>query len=1318
MTTATPTAKDLPSDEHLHACRSLRADRQYDRARKALTAALGALAEAEDEASRGLAQRYYVLLGNVEDDYGHHLEAADAYERAATCLRSAGGANWMRALSSERRYRSADRLQPGPARELRAKLRQDVDLELDRHAGNPAELVPLLWLRARLLSGAHLDDRPTREELQRALVDVEQALRFNPDSGRLLVTKARVVRVATSYGDDVAAKVDEARKEIDRLPDGTVLEVGSHDLPRTAIDYERAQLEMVGRDLEGAVAMFDAVIANTKPTHQAAQVWRLYCRRVMGVAPETELLAEIEALLTASSNGRPPPIINEDLRAELLTERAALLESASSVRALEDYEKALRQRPRMPFAVRGTLRCRYMNKQEDEAFRLAGELLHREASGEREDELTADVLTEIAQLYLSEHDYEESLALLDRAIAVRPTYSYAYAQKVRALRLKGQTKDAVRFARHTLSEKHGKLSTVGGIRIELGHALLARSRPNSALQQFEQAESDASSYISARARAGRLQALLWKRDLHAAGLLLSESVPAISSGTAAGLYYGAIGDYDIALQCFRSGRGLPEEIGKARIVRLLGRPLAARRDLQKSASDYPRGMRLDLLTEMGWAAVESGDYEDALSLFDDVLSKDPASQLAHRGRIAATKSSTAKIGEYTAAALAAAGDDPRARGAVLTEAGTAYLASGDRVKARALFAEANEYSTGTSQRLIQGRALWAARALAEAEAVVADAAHLAAVAVVSRVDTAEVLREVKALIEEAQKSDPRSLSQHLEFELAELSANPDSRLVAERVRVLWRELVGGLDFRSASEAVEQLIDEVLVAQDREARNRRPPPDPDVLLLMGHCRLSRRAGSSAMSHFAQVEQICGSRAVVPALARSLASLEENDPASALRRLMPLVRAHDSSVRAKELLAWAKLSLMQRELPRSGWINPDEQARMSGPVRYAEPPVTAATEIIELCQSVISDEPGRGEAYACLAALAVHEERIPDAIAYLEEAVTAVRGDAYPLREKAALLFRIGNYEEARACVTAALERDPFDPRARVTEGLIALEQEQTTDAISSLRQAHALDPSDPFAPVALGTALEAAGRHSEANDVLTRALQTTSAAGRMQVLLARARLHHSMANAGDVEDMPPEAHLSWALDDATKATELARTATDRSEGQYHRGVIMFTLGRRREASRALRAAVAQDPGNSRARYAHATVKQFGTDDPEGLLLRRAGYAVMAAATLVLVLIIIQTIRLAVTEPASKFHWTPMVWYALIAIGTVALAGILPRLAGVKFKEVEISIAPRPAAPEAPTPTLDFGRLPLSTLWGPSTHHTTDVVCDLAGLPEWA
>ncbi len=602
--------------------------------------------------------------------------------------------------------------------------------------------------------------------------------------------------------------------------------------------------------------------------------------------------------------------------------------------------------------------------------------------------------------------------------------------------------------------------------------------------------------------------------------------------------------------------------------------------------------------------------------------------------------------------------------------------------------------------------------------MVEDAAQLAAVAVVSRVDTPEVLREVKELIEEAQESDPKSLSQHLEFELAELAANPESRRVAERVRVLWKELVDSLDFRSASEAVQELIGEVLVAQAREAKNEKPPPDPDVLLLMGHCRLSRRAGSRAMSHFAQVEQICGSRAVLPALARALASLEENDPASALRRLTPLARAHDGSVRAKELLAWAKLSLMQQGLPRSGWMTPDEQAGPPRPVRDTEPPtVTAATEIVELCQSVIRDEPGRGEAYACLAALAVHEKRIPDAIAYLEEAVTAGRGDAYSLREKAALLFRIGNYEEARALVTAALARDSFDPRARVTEGLIALEQEQTSDAISSLRQAHALDPSDPFTPVALSTALEAAGRPSEANDVLTRALQTASAAGTMQVLLARARLHHSMANAGDVEDMPPEAHLSWALDDATKATELARTAKDRSEAQYHRGVIMFTMGRRREAARALRSAVGQDPGNGRARYAHATVTQLGADDPEGLLLRRAGYAVMAAATLVLVLTIIQAIRLAVTEPASKFHWTPMVWYALIAIGVVALAGILPRLAGVKFKEVEISIAPRPAAPEAPTPTLDFGRLPLSTLWGPSTHHTTDVVCDLAGLPEW-
>jgi tetratricopeptide (TPR) repeat protein len=1309
-------AKGFPSEDDLALYRDLRAARRYEEARRAIGGALAALAHEEGEGARHLARRFYALLAQIEDDYGNHAEAADAYSHAAQAM-SGGDSKWLRALSHERRYRSADRLEPHARIALRAELRHGVDRDVEEMRDDAGSLVPVLWLRSRLLTGAHPDDRPTPEQLERAFVDLDRALRLAPESGRLQVTKARLVRVAASYGDDLVAKVHEARAELAAMPDVKALEVTPHESSSTAFDYERAQLELVGRNLEEAAALFEAVIAETSPTHQAAQVWRLYCRRVTGAATDEQLLHEIDDLLTDAADGLPPPIIQKDLRAELLSERATLLERSYPARALKDYQAVRQQRPRMPFAMRGTLRCLYMSQQEDDALALAGRLLEQEQNGVGEERLTADVLAEISQLFLYEREYERAIELLDRAIALRPTYSYAYAEKVRALRTQGRVKESMRFARRTLEGRRGKLSTPTGIQVELGHSLLALSRPNSALSQFMQAEDDASSYISERARKGSVQALLWKRDLGAARQVLDRSSEAIRSGTSAGWYYGALGDYPRALECFSSDTSVSAAIGKARVTRLLGRPSQALRELRATAEQLPRGLRLDLLPEMGWAALESGDYERARELFEEVLLKDPKSQSAHRGRITAARKNVEQLPKCVAAALDAAGSDRRAVGAVLTDAGAAHLAAGDRETAQSFFTQANESSGGTSQRLIQGRALIGARDLPGAESVVEEAAALAAASVVTRVDTVEILQQIQSLVLDAKESGVESLDEELGFELNELDTTPASQAVADEVRTLWKEMGEKLSFHTTQTAVESLIVDAKAAQAQQARASRPPADPDVLLLVGACRLSYRAPQAAIDHFSQAGQICGEHTVPSSLGRSIALLEANELSSARRRLEVLTQQKVSSMRANELLAWAKLASVQQGPPRVGWIKSRVQARLPGMAASTGTELDSTRdEIVQLCRSVISEEPKRGEAYACLAALALHERRIQDAVAHLEQAVSALPDDAYPIREKAAVLLRMGSYEDARKCVSEALAREPFDARAHLTEGLIALEQEQTLEAISSLRQAHALDAADPFAPVALSTALEAAGRRSEANAVLTQALNTASHGGYMQILLARARLQHSTAKTQS--DMPPEAHLSWALDDATRATQLAGTANDRAEGHYHRGVILLTLGRPRAAARALRGAVGQDPTNGRARYALAAVNEIGAGDAETRLLNRAAYTVIAASALVLLLIIIQAIRLAVTEPVSKFQWTPMVWYALLAIGAIAGAGVLPRVAGVKFKQIEITIAPRPATPEAPAPTLDFGRLPLATLWGPSAYRTTDVVPDLAGLPEWA
>jgi tetratricopeptide (TPR) repeat protein len=379
-----------------------------------------------------------------------------------------------------------------------------------------------------------------------------------------------------------------------------------------------------------------------------------------------------------------------------------------------------------------------------------------------------------------------------------------------------------------------------------------------------------------------------------------------------------------------------------------------------------------------------------------------------------------------------------------------------------------------------------------------------------------------------------------------------------------------------------------------------------------------------------------------------------------------------------------------------------------------PDTDGGQIASLCLDIIKEEPSRVDAYLCLGALAIHEGRTAEGLSYLRQAIDAAPSLAHPLRENAAALLRIEDYERASASLAQAIAIDPNDARSRLLEGLIALQQDQPIAAMAPLRRAQELDPYDPHAALVLATALQRSGKDDEAIAELTRALNRVPPHRSVMLLLARARAQHALARTR--ADSAPEATLSAALADAVLATKRTSTARERAEAEYHRGVILIARHSKRAATRALDAAILHDPSLLGARQALAALRESGDDDANARLLRRAAYLTMILATAITALFVIEGFLTAKAQGAH-FHWTPVGYLVLVPIVVIALTGLLPRVARIRVRELEITIAAPPSTPETTWTTPDFGRTPLSTMWGPSTYRASDIVSDLAGLPEW-
>jgi eukaryotic-like serine/threonine-protein kinase len=173
----------------------------------------------------------------------------------------------------------------------------------------------------------------------------------------------------------------------------------------------------------------------------------------------------------------------------------------------------------------------------------------------------------------------------------------------------------------------------------------------------------------------------------------------------------------------------------------------------------------------------------------------------------------------------------------------------------------------------------------------------------------------------------------------------------------------------------------------------------------------------------------------------------------------------------------------------------------------------------------------------------------------------------------VLDRAGNKSAAIREFTAALNRDPALIAAHVNRGLALLERKQYAQALADFDQAGASGVRDPSVSAGRGVALEALGRHREADasfaDCFARADALPAS--------TRARLASAYGFAISGRDTDK----AWAA-----FNESLRHAPRNFQALYGRAMLAMSQGNNSEAVRGFEQALAVDPGRIEARRYHA------------------------------------------------------------------------------------------------------------------------------------
>ncbi|HEY1276140.1 MAG TPA: tetratricopeptide repeat protein [Thermoleophilaceae bacterium] len=701
----------------------------------------------ESDPDGPLAKQALLARAFAAYEYGRFGDAAADFQAAA---RLDPDDAWARAQALDAQYRHQ-------GRRGRFQVQREIEELVLTGTAEPADPsdAAFLWARGRVLSGPNPDDRPTEEELGRAHDAFEQAWRIDPTSERVLGGILRVNRLMLRYRADRDQALRAARSELEDRREDVRRNARPGGALARVLRYEEGRLDIAARAWGSARKDFEAVLAED-PGHQAANVWRMYVRRMTGELERDCLLDEIDRLLRDpahrtkghASLHKPGPVVSPDLAAGLLTERAAILEDGTRddlEQAAKDYDDAAAVRPGMTFAHRGALRCLIRQGE----FEAAAEREALIRSFYEPAQPPGDVLVDLGRLRMARGLAAESRLSANRSFAAaikcyrqairgRPDYGPAYGAKLAAVRIRGRGPDELRReaqrTRAVVEERGDSLVMAGGVRVELGRAYLALGDADSAAAAFQQCLDgpDNSPQILDHAYAGLIDAHRFDRRLAAA---CEAATDALERGRgvrvlgAAAWLYGELGELGRSLALYDEGLeahplDLRLVLGRARTLRLMGRYTTAARALEKVKPGLPEHTAARLDTERGWIAIESGELE----LAQELLS--PRREgAARRGHLLASARAGAPDEELERIASEAleGTTGPGARAGIHLDLGRCYVERGDLTRAREKFALANaEAPQGLLLRVSEAEALIHRGALADADAAIATATEIEA----------------------------------------------------------------------------------------------------------------------------------------------------------------------------------------------------------------------------------------------------------------------------------------------------------------------------------------------------------------------------------------------------------------------------------------------------------------------------------------------------------------------------------------------------------------------------------------------------------------
>ena len=477
-----------------------------------------------------------VTRAKIATEHGYYADAEADYRAAAERCTQKSAADttcfWLHAEAEIYGYLDAMGRSGEPA-----KVAADVEAiaeDLRRLAKKGprgimfhAARAPYEWALGVILAGPHPEDDPAPEAIEEARRRLGSAMAgsmgFEEGRSRILRAQARLAWVAARVADDRATAIGDARAELQRLRAAT-----NDAHVHLTIDYYDARVDMLARRLDEARAKLESILERDGG-HQAALVWRLYCRRVK-TGDLRSLLPDLDAVLppTGDEPFEPPPpgqprVFDRNLVAELLTERAAVREDLDPAAAIDDYDRALAIRPRMVYAQRRRLEALVADGRAPLAAKEGKRYLKEarawsRATGAR---MPHALLVDVGIVNNAVKKHRAARRRFNAAIRIAPSYGFAYEAEFATRRLmippgmpagtrRELLEQAIEEAETRLASNDPALAGTGGLKVEVAQAcftLGTEEGVRKAERYLTEALADGAGVVSDRARASLI-------DLH------------------------------------------------------------------------------------------------------------------------------------------------------------------------------------------------------------------------------------------------------------------------------------------------------------------------------------------------------------------------------------------------------------------------------------------------------------------------------------------------------------------------------------------------------------------------------------------------------------------------------------------------------------------------------------------------------------------------------------------------------------------------------------------------------------------------------------